>query len=115
MEGKRLCDYVLSKGDKPDDIQRLDTSNLAKLLWDDGNKNSYTLSKCYERAGLGSFSAHRAMADVEATLKLLEFFKDTIRGNKLKVPDAEESTAIVQPEKGMKELPADTKKRKFQF
>jgi len=110
---KKLSDYVLSNSDNGDDIHRLDTIGLSKLLWDNGNKNSYTLSKSYERAGLGTFSAHRAMADVEATKELLSHFKDLIRGNNPQKRVAGE--AIVQTQKGKKELPPKEVRKKYQF
>ncbi len=74
---KDLNDYVLGQDD---DVQRLDTLPIAKLMWDDGSKKSYKLVDCCDRAGLDDFPAHRAMNDVLATWELLKWFREQMNG-----------------------------------
>ncbi|HPI19313.1 MAG TPA: 3'-5' exonuclease [Candidatus Kapabacteria bacterium] len=90
--GKNLYEYVSSSGDE---INRLDTLILSRLRWKNGKKHS--LSACCERIGIDITDAHRAMNDVLATKKLLEYL---ISNNSVK----ENIKSTKAPDEGIDEV-----------
>lgn len=79
---KQLYDYVSSShedGEKPKGgmISYLDTCQLSREIWNDGGR--FTLTHCCQRIGYNHIDSHRAMPDVIATLRLLEFIMKRMR------------------------------------
>ncbi len=78
VAGEDLTKHVLSNNGT---IKHIDTMEVAIDCWNDNTKISYALAACCERAGLGNFLAHSAMADTRITADLYRYFIGKLRGN----------------------------------
>lgn len=98
--GEDLSKYVLSNNKE---ICTLDTLPLAKFVWS-GKDMSHKLGDCCKRAGLGDFTAHRAMPDVVATCDLIEYFRNRFNmgksidsGNPVETKTNKKQRDIIEP------------------
>lgn len=91
LAGYNLSDYVLSNGDE---ITILDSLPMAKFFWP--NESNHKLGDCCKKAGLGDFTAHRAMPDVIASADLFEFFRDKYNSNKSSNSQSDETSTKKQ-------------------
>jgi DNA polymerase-3 subunit epsilon len=73
-----LSNYVLSNNGE---IIVWDTMQMATILWSNDESAKFNLGACCERAGLGNFLAHSALADTKTTAELLKYFLESFRGN----------------------------------
>jgi DNA polymerase-3 subunit epsilon len=77
IHGENLSEHVLANNGE---IIVWDTQQMAGQLWNTNGDGKYNLGACCERAGLGNFLAHSALADVKVTAELLRYFLSTFRG-----------------------------------
>lgn len=108
LAGQQLEKYVLSQHPKNQEIIVFDTIPMSKLVWP--NEEKHTLGECCKRAGMGDFTAHRAMPDVIASCDLIRYFKNLTAGK---------ASSNVIKEAGLtqvgRELKKSSRKIKFQF
>lgn len=112
VEGKELSDYVLSNNGE---IIVWDTQQIAEQLWNDADDKDikYSLTACFERAGLGTFMAHRALPDVRSTLELLKWIIGAMRsGEGVSGEDKPKSTEV---KKKRINKPDKEKRVRFEF
>lgn len=73
LVGENLYKYILSNNGR---AVVFDTIAWSKILW--AAEPKHTLGECCKRAGLGDFTAHRAMPDVSVTCDLIGYFRDRL-------------------------------------
>jgi DNA polymerase-3 subunit epsilon len=105
LAGYNLFDFVLSNGEE---ISVFDTLPISKFVWPSEDK--HTLGECCKRAGMGDFTAHRAMPDVIASCDLIRFFRSLTGGK----ASASVKKEVEGGSKG-RELIKTNRKVKFQF
>jgi len=79
ISGEELHRHVLSNNGQ---IIVWDTMQMALQNWNTTGDGKYNLGACCEKAGLGNFLAHSALADTRITLDLLRYFLRGMREGK---------------------------------
>lgn len=76
--GKKMEDYWSSDGEE---IDRLDTLVMSRHTWkEESEESSFSLKACLKRIGESISGAHKAINDVKANIKLLQFLLTGMRG-----------------------------------
>jgi len=108
---KQLYNYVSSSAEdkynpREGDIGRLDTMYLSREHWKDDGK--FSLFACCKRIGIDIIDSHRAMNDVLATWKLLEFLMTRFSVDKkksgIKVSEEEKELDLVMMDRDAFEI-----------
>lgn len=102
-----LSEHVLSNNGE---IVVWDTMQMATILWGGDDSTKFNLGACCEKAGLGNFLAHSALADTKTTAELLKYFLESFKGNGKNV-----SREQVVVEGGGKRRSKITKEHKVKF
>lgn len=107
LAGEELHKHVLSNGKE---LVLFDTLPQSKFVWP--QETVHKLGECCKRAGMGDFTAHRAMPDVIASCDLIRYFRSLNTG-KLKSNKVKSEESPTQS-KGRSIIKSD-RKIKFQF
>jgi len=70
LAGDNIAKHVLSNGEE---LILFDTLPMSKFVWPE--EETHKLGVCCQRAGMGDFTAHRAMPDVVASCDLIRYFR----------------------------------------
>lgn len=105
ISGEQLHKHVLSNNGQ---VIIWDTMQLALQRWNLTGDGKYNLGTCCEKAGLGNFLAHSALADTRVTLDLLRYFLKEMRTGK-------QAPTVTTKETKRRDKLMPERKVKFQF